>query len=316
MSGFVGRHLLNYLAKMQDLWVLGIDLDELVCSKDVLPKNYEFSCHDMLNKSELSAIIKKFRPDGIIHLASLSSVGYSWKHPIDCFNNNTNIFLNLLESIRQHNKDCRLLSVGSSEEYGNFDMSDLPLSEDRPTFPTSPYGVARASQEMLSRVYVSGYNLDIVITRSFNHIGPGQDNRFFIPGIASQLTEIKNKHDQKSSLVPVIRVGNLSLIRDFTDVRDVVKAYWLLLQKGGKGEIYNVCSEKGHKLANLCQKMKVMAGMEAVFETDPEMIRPVENEAIIGSNNKIFERTGWRPLISIEKSLKDVLTYWELQSQT
>ena len=302
---------MQYLSKKDEIRILGIDVQEPHNTGVYSKQQFQFIKLDMLDESRLTAIIKDFQPDGVIHLASLSSVDLSWKKPIECFKNNTTIFLNLLESVRHENKSCRILSVGSSEEYGNIELSDLPLTEQNSAAPTSPYGVARASQEMLSRIYISGYGLDIVSTRSFNHIGPGQDKGFFIPDIASQIVEIKYKKEQNSvNEKAIIRTGDLSVIRDFTDVRDVVKAYWLLINRGEKGEIDNVCSGNGYKLAELIEKMNNLVGVRAAVKTEESRIRPAENRAIIGSNCKIYSRTGWQPSISIEKSLMDVLNYW------
>ena len=219
---------------------------------------------------------------------------------------NTNIFLNLVEQIRLLNLSCRILSVGSSEEYGNIEPDLIPLIETYPTNPISPYAVARVSQEMLSQVYCEGYGLDIILTRSFNHIGPGQKDVFVIPSFAKKLVDIKKGLNNQKS----ISVGNIEIIRDFVDVRDVVKAYYLLLQKGSKGEIYNICSGKGHSLKSILLLMLETLDLQVEILVDQKLIRPNDNLIIVGSNQKIKELLNWTPEIKIEKSIKDILEYW------
>ena len=307
-SGFVSQHFLDLLETMKiSVSVLGIDINppEFSISKFKYVK-CQFCKIDLLDKNQVDNTIYQFQPDYILHLASYSSVAFSWKNPVASFANNTNIFLNLLEQIRNMNLKCRIISVGSSEEYGNVDPIDLPLKETQELKPVSPYAVARVSQEMLSKVYVNGYGLDIILTRSFNHIGPGQKDIFVISSFAKQLVEIKR--DKKK---PEIITGNLQITRDFLDVRDVVKAYYALLKKGQKGEVYNICSGVGITLADIIQKMADMLSIQITTITDPKLIRPSDNLLIIGSNQKIIDETGWNTTISLDKSLRDILAFWE-----
>ena len=194
-SGFVARHFLNLLYADNNEWeVLGVDVN----TPSIDPADYadkmkvSFMQVNLLEKEAFAAIVRDYQPDFLLHLAAFSSVSYSWQHPTECVLNNTNIFLNVAEAVRALNKPCRILSVGSSEEYGNVDRSQLPLREDMQLHPVSPYAAARVSQELLSKVYVDGYGMDIVLTRSFNHFGPYQDTRFVIP---SFLKRIKNVAD-------------------------------------------------------------------------------------------------------------------------
>ena len=306
-SGFVAKHFLDYLEKEKiDAHILGIDLH---------PPEFEihqfkhlqcrFENTDLLNKNEVDNVIYEFQPTYIIHLASFSSVAYSWKHPIASFANNTNIFLNLLEKVRHMQLDCRILSIGSSEEYGNVHHDDLPLREDRALHPLSPYAVARVSQEMLSKIYVDGYGLDIVMTRSFNHIGPGQKDIFVISSFARQLVQIK-----KDKALPTITTGDLSIVRDFLDVRDVVTAYHALLKKGRKGEVYNVCSGVGSTLEEVIRKMEKILKIQVETVVDPSLIRPNDNQMIVGSNEKLQSETAWKHSYTLEQSLADIINYW------
>jgi GDP-4-dehydro-6-deoxy-D-mannose reductase len=309
-SGFVSKHFLEYLEQLElPALVLGLDVNKpefdisdyehIMCS---------FKRVDLLDKNRVDNIIYQFQPNYILHLASYSSVAFSWKNPVASFTNNTNIFLNFLEQVRTLNLDCRILSIGSSEEYGNVNEENLPLKEDSRLNPVSPYAVARVSQEMLSKIYVDGYNMDIIMTRSFNHIGPGQKDVFVISSFAKQLVEIKNKK-KTNELV----TGDLSIVRDFLDVRDVVKAYYQLFKTGAKGEIYNICSGKGISLKEVIDKMTHILGIDIQYKVDPRLVRPSDNRIIIGSNEKIKSNVGWVNEISLDKSLEDIITYWQGQ---
>ena len=243
----------------------------------------------------------------ILHLASYSSVAYSWKHPIECFNNNTNIFLNVVHTIHRLRMNCRILSVGSSEEYGNVTEQDIPLIEESKILPGSPYAVARVSQEMLSRVYVNSYGLDIVMTRSFNHIGPLQDTRFVVPSFITRILKIK----QEGMVEGTIETGDLSIIRDFVDVRDVVKAYYNLLVFGKTGELYNICSGNGIALKDIVLKIGEIVGVKVSTTTNSEFVRLNDNHIIIGSYDKIKKDINWKPEIPLEVTLKDMVQYYE-----
>lgn len=306
-SGFVSKHFIDYLESLNtNASVVGIDINypefSITDYKHVL---CSFRRIDLLDKNQVDNIIYQFQPDYILHLASFSSVAFSWKNPVASFSNNTNIFLNLLEQIRAIDLKCRVLSIGSSEEYGNVQESDVPLREDHSLKPVSPYAVARVSQEMLSKIYVDGYNLDIVLTRSFNHIGPGQRDIFVISSFAKQLADIKKNGRSKE-----LKTGNLSIIRDFLDVRDVVRAYHALFKSGRSGEVYNVCSGKGTTLEDIIAKMASTLDLKIETKPDPALIRPSDNSIIIGDNSKITKETDWDIRYSLDDSLRDIIEYW------
>ncbi len=307
-TGFVSTHFLNLLQTSEPgAEVLGIDKNTPGPDFTAFPNlNISFKEVDLLNKKAVEEILLAFRPRYILHLASVSSVAQSWQTPLDSFVNNTNIFLNLVEQVRINKIDCRILSVGSSEEYGEVAEKDLPLTEEHTLKPTSPYAVARVSQEMLSRMYADGFNLDIIITRSFNHIGPGQRDNFVISSFAKQLVQMSKLGPSSNTLV----TGNVSIIRDFLDVRDVVKAYYALLKNGSKGEVYNICSGNGIKLSDIIIKMCSILNMKINIETNPQLIRPNENKQVVGSYQKIKNAIGWQPEISLQKSLEDIISYW------
>jgi len=308
-AGFVSTHFLDLINKLEPgSEILGIDkmipdIDHALYSN----LKIQYKDIDLLDRPTINDILTSFRPEYILHLASISSVAQSWHTPLDSFVNNTNIFLNLVEHIRVNNIDCRILSIGSSEEFGEVTENELPLTEEHPLKPLSPYAVARVSQEMLSKIYADGFNEDIVMTRSFNHIGPGQKDLFVISSFAKKLVLLKNSKSADNAIV----TGNLSIVRDFVDVRDVVRAYYLLLRNGRKGEIYNICSGKGSVLKDIILKMSELLGLQIKIEVDPKLIRPNENKKVIGSYKKINDELGWKPEIPIEKSLSDIIEYWQ-----
>ena len=307
-SGFVSRHFLEYLTKHKTaVSVLGIDLlPPSFKAKDFSGLKWRYEKIDLLEKRKVEDLLWKFRPDYILHLASYSSVAFSWKNPTLSFQNNTNIFLNLLEVVRKLGLQTRILAVGSSDEYGNVTPDDLPLKEDSPLNPVSPYAVARVSQELLAKIYVEGFGLDIIRTRSFNHIGPGQREIFVVSSFARQMVELEKRRQSSGR----ITTGDVSIIRDFVDVRDVVRAYDLLFQRGRTGEIYNICRGKGCSLKEIIRTMAVILEIKVAIKVDPELIRPSDNRIIIGSNKKIMKETGWQPKISLQQSLRDIIQYW------
>ena len=310
-TGFVSQHFLELLnTEEPGSVVLGIDKNNPDFNfSDYSNLTISFENIDLLNRSATDKTIDSFQPEYILHLASVSSVAQSWHTPLDSFVNNTNIFLNLVEHIRIQNSKCRILSVGSSEEFGEVTEKELPLTEEHPLKPVSPYAVARVSQEMLSKIYADGFSLDIIMTRSFNHIGPGQRDVFVVSSFAKQLVHLaKNKESEKK-----ITTGNLSVIRDFVDVRDVVRAYYLLFKNGRRGEVYNICSGKGIVLKDIISKMSALLGIKVETAVNPELIRPNENKKVIGSYQKIKNELGWQPEIEIEKSLSDIIQYWQLK---
>jgi len=308
-SGFVSRHFMEHLEKsIPNAEILGIDMEPPGFSADDFTNiPFTFENVNLLDDDRVENIIYRFQPDYILHLASFSSVGFSWKEPILSFRNNTNIFLNLLEAVRRLGLRCRILSVGSSEEYGNVREDMLPLREEYEPHPVSPYGVARSSQEHLSRVYAQGYGLDIVMTRSFNHIGPQQKDVFVIPSFASQIAEMKEEGRGEGTL----RTGDISVVRDFLDVRDVVRAYSSLFEKGKSGEVYNICSGKGHSLKEIIDMMAGIVGVKVKIDVDQTLLRPSDNRIVFGNNEKLKGTTGWQQQLSLEQSLTDILEYWK-----
>lgn len=306
VAGFVGHHCIEYFSSIHpEIDILGTDLVEASQVQSGLER-FTYRKVDLLDKAAIRYLFTTERIDSVLHLASFSSVAFSWERPADSFLNNSLIFINLIEAVKAIRPECRMLSIGSSEEYGDVTPSELPLAESHALKPRSPYGVARISQEMLSEVFCSGYGLDIVMTRSFNHIGPFQRDNFVIPAFVRQFVQA----EREGKSVVHLKVGDVDVVRDFTDVRDVVRAYDLLLQKGKKGEVYNVCSGMGYKLRDIIGHIENLMSMRSEIETDSNTIRPLENREIVGNNAKIRKDCGWQPERSIESSLADVIEYW------
>jgi len=305
-SGFVSRHFLNYLYdNKKEYQVLGADINEpkfdINNYSDVL--DISFKKCNMLDENVVSDMVQEFAPDYILHLAAFSSVAYSWEHPAECFNNNTKIFLNVTNAVRALNKKCRILSVGSSEEYGNVSKEQLPLKESMNLNPVSPYAVARVSQEMMSKVYVNSYDMDIVLTRSFNHMGPHQDERFVIPSFIRKILDVK----ESGRGTGTIETGDTTIIRDFVDVRDVVRAYYELLMEGTPGEVYNICGGKGVELSEVLEEIADIIGVDIIGKVNPEYVRPDDNRQIIGSVDKIKRDIGWEAKIPLRQTLTDMI---------
>lgn len=309
-SGFVSKHFIDFLENNKiNADVLGVDVNDQI-NFDFTNKTYvscSFEKIDLLNKVSVKTIIKNFQPNYVLHLASYSSVAMSWKMPVESFTNNTNIFLNLIETIRLSGINCRILSIGSSEEYGNVLDGNVHLTEEHVLNPISPYAVARVSQEMLSKVYTDSYGMDIIMTRSFNHIGTHQKDIFVIPSFVKKMIALK----ENAIGVKELTTGDTSIVRDFVDVRAVVEAYYLLFKKGKKGEIYNICNEKGTSLNEIIQVISSILNIKVIQKIDPNLVRPNDNKIIIGSNQKIKKDTGWVNKYSLEDSLKDIVAYYK-----
>jgi len=305
-SGFVAHHYFEYLRSSgQNVIVLGVDINEPPF--DVTPYresvSFSFEKVNLMDVDAVTTIVKAFRPTQILHLAAFSSVAYSWKHPAACFANNTNIFLNMLTAVQEANLHCRILSVGSSEIYGDVAEQDVPLVETRVVNPLNPYAIARQSQEQLMKLYVSSFDMDIIATRSFNHIGPWQDQRFVVPSFVARSIGILDSGATEGS----IETGDVTIVRDFLDVRDVVRAYDMLLDKGKAGEIYNIASGRGVSLREVIDAIGKELDITVHHKVNPEFVRPDDNHLIIGSHDKITSDIGWEPQIPLEQTIHDIV---------
>lgn len=303
IGGFVGRYFWAYLReKNPDCRVFGIDMMPEAPWKHAF---FQYRQLNLMDASALCGVVEEFQPDAVVHLASMSSVGQSWKTPADCFINNTGIFLNLIEAVRNFCPEARVLSVGSSEEYGDYPVQAMPLREDHELRPGSPYAVARVAQEMFSRVYAQSYGLKILMTRSFNHMGPQQRDTFVVPSFVRQLVEIKKK-----GAAGMLHVGNIDVVRDFLDVRDVVDAYGRILEQGSPGEIYNVCSGEGVSLRTIIQRLADLLDVDVEIIVEPTLLRPADNLYIVGDNTKLRQELGWERRYPLERSLREMIDFW------
>ena len=314
ISGFVGGHYLEYLlAKYHNVKIFGLDTrrPKFAFLKNAQKSKIVFYQGSLLNKEWVTRLIRKAAPDYIVNLASYSSVAYSWKHPVECAINNTDIFLNIAETVRKAKMKPKILSVGSSEEYGIIKNGTSPVTENARLSPANPYAVARVAQEYYSRMYAGSYGMPLILTRSFNHIGPRQKDIFVVSALAKQISEVKKGKRSK------VICGNLNVVRDFIDVRDVVRAYDLLLRNGKIGDVYNVCSGKGRRLKDILAMLAKEAGIKKLqTRYDPSLTRPIDNRAIVGSCAKLKQDTGFKKQYPLSQSLKDILTYWAHRLET
>ena len=249
--------------------------------------------------------IEKVRPDLIFHLAAQSFVPTSWHAPHDTLTTNIIGQLNIFESILKLKLKTKIQIACSSEEYGLVHKNEVPIKESNPLRPLSPYGVSKVGQDLLGYQYHQSYKMFIVRTRGFNHTGPRRGEHFVTSNFAKQIALI-----EKNKKKPIIEVGNLNAIRDFTDVRDMVRGYWLSLAKGRPGEEYNICSGKGITIKNLLRRLLKMSTKKITIKQDRSRMRPSDVEILIGSYAKFKRQTGWVPKVPFEKTLKDLLNYW------
>ena len=306
VSGFVGSHLADYLLENHDVEIYGIirwrSKRDTIYHLENKIKFYECDLRDL---SSTTAIIKEVKPDRIFHLAAQSFVPASWNAPAESLTTNILGNLNLLEAVRYAKIDPLIQVACSSEEYGLVLPNEVPIKETNPLRPLSPYAVSKVGQEMLSYQYFKSYGIKSVITRGFNHTGPRRGDVFVCSNFAKQIAQI-----ELGLKPPVIEVGNLSAKRDFTDVRDMVRAYWLALEKGIPGEVYNICSGTCYTIRELLDKFLALSNKNVDIVVDKARLRPSDVEILLGDNTKFRKQTGWRPEIPFEKTLEDILNYW------
>ena len=282
-DGFVGRYLVDLLTSA------GEDVTE--------------SATDITDRDKLIATFADAAPDVVYHLAAQSDVGGSWDSPIETYRVNVEGTVNVLDSARFAGA-TRVLAVTSADIYGQVHESDLPLTETQPLQPVNPYAASKAAAEMVCIQAGLGHGLEVIRVRSFNHLGPGQSDRFVASAIASRIA-----HNELNGN-PSIPVGNLAARRDFTDVRDVVRAYHLLMINGQPGETYHVCSGVDLPVSELANTLLSLSAAPMHLAPDPSLLRPVDLPVLRGDNGKLCDDTGWVPEIPIEQTLRDLLQYW------
>lgn len=304
IDGFVGKHLISMLPiyfKEKPIFIYGTCYKNSSQNQGIDSNN--LFCLDITDKAKVFEVINSVAPDYIFHFAAQSSVGLSWKNPQLTFEVNVIGTVNLLDAVREVNSKCKVLIIGSSEEYGK--VLSMPITEEHQLDPQSPYAISKVTQEFLSKVYVNAYGLNIVLTRSFNHIGSMQEPTFVIADWAKQIAQI-----EKGIREPIIRVGNTQVQRDFTDVRDVIRAYIMLIQNGVAGEVYNIGSGVAYKLKEILAILISQSNMQIEVLVDESKYRPNETDVIQCDYSKIYDTCSWKPQYTLETTLKDVLNYW------
>ncbi|MGG7178118.1 GDP-mannose 4,6-dehydratase [Clostridium paraputrificum] len=298
-NGFVGTHLAREL-KNNSYICLGADLND-ISDNNEFDSVYKLN---ILDEESINIVLEKTRPDYIINLAAISSVKKSWDIPSVTFDVNVKGTINILECIRKAGLKARVLLIGSSEQYGKIDYSKA-VSEDSELNSINPYGISKYTQEKVALMYKEAYGIEVILVRAFNHIGPGQGKGFVIPDFVSQVVGIKNKGIKSN-----ITVGNLSAKRDFTDVRDIVCAYRLLLEKGVSGEIYNVGSGIEVEIKQVLNLIIKLVGLDIEVIVDENKYRRIETPSIVCDNSKLKNATGWGIKYKLEESLIDIIEYW------
>ncbi len=305
ISGFAGSHLAEYCLT-KDAEVFGTirwrsRMENIDHIKDKL---HLLDC-DIRDASSASSVLAETRPDYIFHLAAQSFVPTSWKAPAETLTTNIIGEVDIFEAVRELKLDTRIQLACSSEEYGMVYESEIPVKETNPLRPLSPYGVSKVAQDLLGYQYHQSYGMHIVRTRAFNHEGPRRGEVFVVSNFAKQIAMI-----EKGLSEPVIKVGNLESSRDFTDVRDIAKAYWLALEKGEPGDVYNIASGRAVKIRDMLNMLLEMSSVKVEIKKDASRMRPSDVPILLGDSTKFREKTGWQPEIPFEKTLEDTLNYW------
>jgi len=304
VAGFVGRHLVRAWKEQYpqcEIW--GIARGE--AGNNIAAVHRVISA-DLRDAQPLKQLCQWHTFDWIVHLAAQSFVPESFTHPQETWATNLWGTFHLLEALRENNFRGRFLFVGSCAQYGTVRAENLPIKEHAPFFPNNPYGASKAAAEMLCYQYSQSYGADVIIARAFNAIGPGQSPRFVISDCARQIARIELALQE-----PVLTIGNLDVTRDFLDVHDVIDAYRHLLEKGKKGEAYNVCSGRETRLADAIDLLTSFSSQHIKIETNRARERPLDTSRLQGDHEKLTRHTGWRPTRELHDTLQEVFLYWK-----
>ena len=309
-SGFVGPYLIRHLAGLGHAVTVTKMPSESITSGlapdgAVPPNGCRVLNLDILDKGAVKRVLDDVSPDYVFHLAAQSSVAVSWEKPELTAGVNIRGCIHVLEAVRGQGKKVRVLLVGSGEEYGKILPGDLPVGESHSIKPDSIYAATKACQNMLGEIYARAYRMDVVMARPFNHIGPGQSPQFAVSDFCRQAAQIETGLQEA-----VIRTGNLDAERDFTDVRDVVRAYVLLAEKGEAGQTYNVGSGRAVRIGDILQMVINQSGERIRVEKDPAKVRPLDTPSIRADIGKIQKITGWEPKIGLSQTVRETLDYW------
>jgi GDP-4-dehydro-6-deoxy-D-mannose reductase len=306
VTGFAGSHLVDYMLERGDCEIVGIQRwrSRTENIEHFADRITLLEC-DLRDASSTRDTLERVRPEWIFHLAAQSFVPTSWTAPTESLSTNIIGQVNLFEAVRKLGMNCRIQLACSSEEYGMVHPDELPIRETNPLRPLSPYAVSKVGQDLLGYQYWMSWKLDCVRTRGFNHEGPRRGPVFVASDFAKQIADI-----EKGRKPPVMSVGNLEARRDFTDVRDMVRAYWLALEKCEPGEVYNICSGSAWTIRKVLDQLLSMTTATIEVKQDPARLRPSDVPVLIGDNSKFVKATGWAPTIPFERTLRDMLEYW------
>jgi GDP-4-dehydro-6-deoxy-D-mannose reductase len=306
ITGFVGSHFADY-ALARGVHVVGsYRWRSKTENIEHIRDRVELVDCDLRDMSSVQSLVATARADWVIHLAAQSFVGTSWQAPAETFMTNTLPQVNLLEAVRARTPHARFLVIGSSEEYGFVRDDELPITEDNPLRPLSPYAVSKVAQDLMGYQYSKSYGMHIVRSRAFNHEGPRRGDVFVTSNFARQIVEI-----ERGVREPVMAVGSLKNRRDYTDVRDIVRGYWLLLEKGEPGEVYNLCSGRAWVIQEILDFLLGEARVRGItVREETTRLRPSDVPVLRGDATKACQAVGWRPEIPFEQTLRDILEYW------
>ncbi len=300
-AGFVGGYLIDHLL-VDCKWTVAATKME---AETINKNNISIYNLDIMDKSSIITLLKEFRPDYIFHLAAQSSVALSWKNPSLTIDINIKGSVNVLDAVRELDYKPRILLIGSGEEYGHILPNESPINEKNHLKPGNIYAATKVCQNMMGKIYSDAYQMDIIMVRAFNHIGPKQSPIFVVADFCKQVAEI-----EKGIKEPVIKVGNLDAKRDFTDVRDVVQAYSLLIQKGESGETYNVGSGQSIAIKDVLNLIISHSITKIKVEIDNDKLRPIDIPVIESNIDKLQTVTQWSPIHTLESTIKNTLDYW------
>lgn len=305
ISGFVGTHLTEYLLAHTDWQIAGTVFGPYGSIKPWWDR-LEIYPAELSRLEVVAFVLEEVQPDCVFHLAAQPLVSLSHRDPWGTLENNIRMQLNILQALVELKmQDTRVLIVSSGEVYGRVQPEELPIHETQPFRPVNPYAVSKIAQDMLGLQYHLTHGIQTIRARPFNHIGPGQRPGFVVPDFAQQIAAI-----EAGRSAPMMRVGNLAAQRDFTDVRDVVRAYHLLITKGEPGQVYNIGSGQSHAIQEVLDTLLSMSQVEITVEPDPDRMRPSDVPDVVCDTSKLRGQTGWQPTIPFEQSLTDVLDYW------
>ncbi len=307
ITGFAGSHLADYVLKEHpEVEVFGmVRWRSRMENVQHILDDIQLCEGDLKDMVSLKKVLGEVRPDRIFHLAAQSFVPTSWLCPAETFSINSIGQINLFEAVLDLGLEPRIQIAGSSEEYGLVHPDEVPMREDNPLRPLSPYAVSKVGQDMLGYQYFRSYGMFVVRTRGFNHTGPRRGDVFICSNFAKQIVEI-----EKNLREPVIYVGNMEAKRDFTDVRDTVRAYWLSLEKGEAGEVYNIGTGTAFTIKEVLDMLLEKSAVDVKVEVDPKRLRPSDVQILLSDSSKFRRQTGWVPQIPFQQSLQDLLEYW------